>query len=115
MPHDDFDESREKPAWTSTYRVPKKLFWAVVLLLTAILIVLLVLTIYFGVNQKSQNDVDNGPRTTLTSTIRPSVTTTMAPLPPVARIPDNLQQQFYELTITPDLDDGTFTGKENFI
>jgi hypothetical protein len=80
--------------------------------LTAILIVLLVLTIYFGVNQKSK---------TLTSTIHPfetttsnAVTTTMPPLPPVARIPNNLQQEFYDLTITPDLTDETFTGEQNF-
>jgi len=110
----DFDELDEKPASTaaSIYRVPKKLFWAAILVLTAILIVLLVLTIYFGVNQKSK---------TLTSTIHPfetttsnAVTTTMPPLPPVARIPNNLQQEFYELTITPDLTDETFTGEQNF-
>jgi hypothetical protein len=115
------DQLDGKSAPASTYSVSKKFFWPVILLLTGIFIVLLVLTIYFGVNQKSQNTVDNESRTTLTSTIRPpetttsnALTTTMAPPLPVARIPDNLQQQFYDLTIAPDLNHETFTGKFAF-
>ena len=102
-----------QPVRKNTYHVPKKLFWSVVLVFTAIFIVLLVLTIYFGVNQKSSNDVENESRTTSTTTISLSTTTTISPLPPVERIPDNLQQLFYELIITPDLTDETFTGREN--
>jgi hypothetical protein len=126
----DFDEPNEKPAstTTSTYRVPKKILWAAILVLTAILIVLLVLTIYFGVNQKSKtltstigpfetttsNAVTTTTSNAVTTTTSNTVTTTMPPLPPVARIPNNLQQQFYELNITPDLTDETFTGEQDF-
>lgn len=107
------DESNVKPVRIkSTYHVSKKLFWSVVLVFTAIFIVLLVLTIYFGVNQKSSNDAENGSRTTSTTTISLPVTTTISPSPPVERIPDNLQQLFYQLIITPNLTDETFTGKE---
>jgi hypothetical protein len=109
----DVDELNGKPVRTSTYQVPKKLFWSVVFVSIAIFIVLLVLTIYFGVNQKSSNGAENESRTTSTTTIDLPVTTTISPSPPVERIPDNLQQLFYELTITPDLTDETFTGKEN--
>jgi hypothetical protein len=98
----DIDEIHAKPVETSTYHIPKKLFWPVVLVFNAILIVLLVLVIYFGVRQNSQNSVENG-----------STKITTSPLPPVKRIPDNLQQLFYRLTITPNLNDKTFTGKEN--
>jgi heme/copper-type cytochrome/quinol oxidase subunit 2 len=101
-----------KPASSNSYRVSKKLFWSILFGIVAILTVLLVLTIYFGVNQKHRNDVDNESRTTLTSTLRPSeTTTTVAPRPPVARIPDDLQQQFYQLKIEPDLADETFKGQ----
>ena len=118
----DINESNAIPVRTSTYPVPKKLFWPVVLLSAAIFIVLLVLTIYFGVNQKSQNVVENGLTTTsattvslpaTTTTVSLPATTTIPPLPPVERIPNNLQQLFYQLTITPNLNDETFTGEES--
>jgi hypothetical protein len=108
----DVDESNAKPVRINTYHVPKKLFWPVVLVFTAIFIVLLVLTIYFGVNQNSSNGAENGSWRISTTTISMPATTTISPLPPVQRIPDNLQQLFYQLIITPNLTDETFTGKE---
>ena len=109
----DIDDSVAKPVRTNIYHVSKKLFWSVVLLSAAIFIVLFVLTIYFGVNQKSQNLAENGLTTTSTTTVSLPATTTISPLPPVERIPNNLQQLAYQLTITPNLVDGTFTGEEN--
>lgn len=113
----DIDEPNAKSARTSTYHLSKKLFWSVVVVFTAIFIVLLVLTIYFGVNRKSQNDTENRSTTTSTTisttTVSLPATTTISPLLPIERIPNNLQQLFYQLTITPNLADETFTGKEN--
>jgi hypothetical protein len=108
----DIDESHSAPVKASTYHVRKKLFWPVVIVLSAIFIVLLVLTIYFGVNQKSRNDTENRSTTTSATTVSLPATT-ISPLLPVERIPSNLQQLSYQLTITPDFTDETFTGKEN--
>jgi hypothetical protein len=108
----DIDESHSAPVKTSIYHVRKKLFWPVVIVLSAIFIVLLVLTIYFGVNQKSRNDTENRSTTTSATTVSLPATT-ISPLLPVERIPSNLQQLSYQLTITPDFTDETFTGKEN--
>ncbi|CAF1554531.1 unnamed protein product [Rotaria magnacalcarata] len=117
----NIDDPNKKPAWKSTYHVAKKIFWPVVVVLTIVFIVLLVLTIYFGVNQKSKNGVNNEASTTLIATTSQfqtitshEVTTTIAPLPPVERIPNNLQQLFYQLTIAPDLVNERFTGEGNF-
>jgi uncharacterized membrane protein YhaH (DUF805 family) len=112
MQNIDLDESDAKSVRISTYHVPKKLFWPVILVFTAIFIVLLVLTIYFGVNRNSLNGAENGLTRISTTTISLPATTTISPSPPVQRIPDNLQQLFYQLTITPNLTDETFTGKE---
>jgi hypothetical protein len=108
----DIDESHSVPVKASTYHVRKKLFWPVVIVLSAIFIVLLVLTIYFGVNQKSRTDTENRSTTTSATTVSLPATT-ISPLLPVERIPSNLQQLSYQLTITPDFTDETFTGKEN--
>jgi len=97
MQNFNIDEIHAKFVRTSTYHIPKKLFWSVVLVFNAILIVLIVLTIYFGVRQKIQHSFENESRT-------------VPYFPPVKRIPNNLQQLFYRLTITPDLNDETFTG-----
>ncbi|CAF3792138.1 unnamed protein product [Rotaria sp. Silwood1] len=117
----DINDPNTKTARTNTYHVAKKLFWPVVLVLPAVIIVLLVLTIYFGVNRKSQNGVNTEASTPLTTTasqlqttISNEMTTTVTPLPSVERIPDNLQQLFYQLTITPDLINERFTGEANF-
>ncbi|CAF3448231.1 unnamed protein product [Rotaria socialis] len=113
----DIDHPNKKPAWKNTYHVAKKIFWPVVFVLTIVFIVLLVLTIYFGVNQKSKNGINNKASTTLITTTSQlqtitshEVTTTITPLPPVERIPNNLQQLFYQLTIAPDLVNERFTG-----
>ena len=104
----EFEEPRIITFGPSSYRVTKKRFWPVVIVFSAIFIVLLTLTIYFGVNQKSSNVVENRS----TTTVGPPTTTTNSPVIPVERIPNNLEQLFYNLTVTPDLDDETFTGKE---
>lgn len=99
-----------------TYHVKKKLFWTTLTMLVAIFIVLLALTIYFGVNRKKSNgDQTSILPTTGTgqsssiSTIRTTTTTT--PAPPVERIPTNLKQEVYRLTIAPNLTTETFTGE----
>ena len=102
-------DSADESTSTSAYRISKKIFWPVLAGTAAIVIVLLVLTIYFGVNQKRPSNVDNEIRTTLTSTSPGTTTTTSSP--PVVRIPTNLQQQLYQLTIEPNLDDENFIGK----
>ncbi|UJR17212.1 hypothetical protein I4U23_004107 [Adineta vaga] len=108
------DDSSEESTSTSAYRVSKKVFWPVLAGIVAVLIVLLVLTIYFGVNQKRSNDSDNESRTTLTTTLSSFGTTTTAtttPSPPITRIPNDLEQQLYQLTITPNLINETFGGE----
>ncbi|CAF1664923.1 unnamed protein product, partial [Adineta ricciae] len=103
------EDSADESTSTSAYRISKKIFWPVLAGTAAIVIVLLVLTIYFGVNQKRSSNVDNEIRTTLTSTSFGTTTTTSSP--PVVRIPTSLQQQLYQLTIEPNLDHESFTGK----
>ena len=105
------DESKLKVVRTNTYRVSKMLFRFVLLLFTVVFIALLVLTIYFGVNQKIRNDIDDKISTTAA---RQMVTTAVISAPPVKRIPENLQQQLYELTISPNFTNEKFSGKENF-
>lgn len=102
-------DSTDENTSTNAYRISKKIFWPVLTGTAAIVIVLLVLTIYFGVNQKHSNNVDNEIRTTLTSTSLGTTTTTSSP--PIARIPTSLQQQLYQLTIEPNLEDENFTGE----
>ena len=107
------EEPSAKRVQKNAYRVPKKLFWPVTLTFAAIFIVLLVLTIYFGVNRKIQDDTETGSRTTETPTVSLPATTTSSPLRPVERIPHHWRPLLYRLTITPDLTDETFTGDEH--
>jgi hypothetical protein len=106
-------ESNAKPVQANANQVSKKLLWPTALIFTAVFIVLLVLTIYFGVNRKSHNVVENRSTMTSTSTVSLSVTTTISPFPPVERIPNNWRPLSYQLTIAPNLTDETFTGDEN--
>ena len=109
----DVNEINIRPVRSNTYNVPKKLCWFVTLLLAAVFIVLLVLTIYFGVKQKGETGVERSSTTitSVTTVSMPDTSTTTSPLPPVERIPNNFQQLFYQLTITPNLIDLTFTGE----
>lgn len=113
MPNLDSVEPNPKPIQHNAYHVPKKVFWPMALMFAAIFVVLLVLTIYFGVNRKSHNVVEIRSTTTSPSTVSLPVTTTISPLPPVERIPNNWRPLSYQLTVTPNLTDETFTGKES--
>lgn len=110
----DIDIPKSKAVQASTYQVPKKLFWPVILVVTVAIIVLLVLTIYFGTNQKNSTNIENRSTTTMMSSTTTSLplTSTISPLPPVERIPGNLEQQSYQLIIEPNLTKETFTGND---
>lgn len=117
MVSESFDISNSDLASTrnrrkKTYQVKKKLFWPILAILLGIFIVLLVLTIYFGVKQKQSNDVltsTTNEQTSNNSTPLTITTTTLAP--PVERIPSKLKQENYHVTISPNLTSETFTGK----
>lgn len=118
----DFDTSSSKLVPTSVYHVSKKLVWLVLLVLGSLLTVLLILTIYFGVKQNTQSRTGNTVLTLSTTsasllgtTTSKGTTTVSTPLPPIARVPDDLQQLSYQLTITPHLANKTFTGEESFV
>lgn len=97
---------------TNTYHVSKTLFWIILSLLIACLVVTTVLTIYFGINSNKKSPVFVGDRsTTTTSTPNYTTTTTIAPSPPVERIPMSLKPELYDWTITPDFIKETFKGK----
>ena len=104
-----------------TYRIQKKICWAILAVITAIFIVLLVLTIYFGINQKSSANTEpliEEPRTSSSTPITGTMmttTTTRGMAPPVERIPTNLKPEKYHLTISPNLVSETFTGRISFI
>jgi len=104
------DTSNSILARKNAYHLSKKLFWSVLLVLASVLTVLLILTIYFGVKQRAQNPAINEVSTKSTE-----VTTSITLLRPIARIPDNLQQSSYHLTITPNLTNETFAGEEYFV
>ncbi|CAF0817363.1 unnamed protein product [Adineta steineri] len=113
MVSESFDLTITDPTMTSistknTYHMKKKFFWIILCIIVSVFIVLLVLTIYFGVNQKRTN-TDQTFNNLTTATNQPIVTTT-SPAPPVERIPTNLKQQVYHLTISPNLTMSTFTG-----
>ncbi|CAF4047377.1 unnamed protein product, partial [Rotaria sordida] len=90
---------------SNAYQISKKLFWFVLSLIIIGLIVLLVLTIYFGVrSQKASTHIPND------ATISIETTTTKLPIRPVERIPMNLKPELYKWTITPDLIQEKFIG-----
>ena len=93
---------------SDVYRLKRKLVWLIGLIVAAVLIVLLVLTIYFGVNQRRTNS-EQFASDRSTTTKAPTETTT-ALAPPVERVPMNLKQQSYQLIIAPNLTSETFTG-----
>jgi flagellar basal body-associated protein FliL len=106
------DPTMVKNPRKNIYQMKKNVFWIILSIIVAVFIVLFVLTIYFGVNQK---------RTIVNQTSIPSITTTHQPIetttsaPPVERIPKNLKQQVYRLTISPNLTSETFTGLLNLL
>lgn len=116
------DTSNSLLARTNVYHVSKRLLWLVLLVLGVVLTVLLVLTIYFGVKQNDQNRTIDNFITLLTTNATLIGTTTSngivnltTPSPPIARVPNHLQQLSYHLTITPNLTNRTFTGKKSFL
>ena len=93
------------------YHVKRNFFWTIISIIMGILIVLLILTIYFGVNQKRSLSLRTMPSANLTTTSRHFVTTERTILsPPVKRIPTNVRQEKYRLRISPNLTSETFTG-----
>jgi len=106
------DPTMVKNPRKNIYQMKKNVFWIILSIIVAVFIVLFVLTIYFGVNQK---------RTIVNQTSIPSITTTHQPIetttpaPPVERIPKNLKQEVYRLTISPNLTSETFTGLLNLL
>ncbi|CAF3546049.1 unnamed protein product [Rotaria sp. Silwood1] len=104
------------------YHVKKTVVWAILSVIFAIFIALLVLTIYFGVHQKRTT---TEPTSTIPTTSHPIERTTSNPIkttttshlietttsaPPVARVPTNLQQEAYRLTIAPNLTSEIYNG-----
>ena len=116
-----FDTPRVAIVQTHAFRVSKKLLWLVLTMFVCVFIVLLVLTIHFGVKQQRQtriiNDVlriitqkANRLRTITSSEINRASSTSKS----IARIPDHWQQLSYRLTITPNFTNETFEGKGGF-
>ena len=92
----------------NTYQMKKNLFWTLLSLILVIFIVLLVLTIYFGVKQnRSMNNLDS---TNLSTTTKQPFDLTTPMALPVERIPTNLKQEVYRLTIAPNITAETFSG-----
>ena len=117
MQYFNFDTTRSESGRTRVHHVPKKLLWLISLAFGAVLVVLLVIAIYFGVKRNTGNRTINDVSTLLTTNASLLRTTTSngivivsTPSPSIARVPDNLQQLSYHLTITPDLTNKTFTG-----
>lgn len=106
------DSSASRPVSHNTYQLRKNLFWFILALIMAIFVVLLVLTIYFGVNQKRMTN-EQLPLTpsTLSTVTKPPYETTTVPSLPVERVPNNLKQEVYRLTISPNITGETFTGQ----
>ncbi|CAF3355817.1 unnamed protein product [Rotaria socialis] len=129
MVSESFDLSTTDPTMITngskkSYHVKKPIFWAIVSGIVAIFITLLVLTIYFGVNQKVSASKTTATTvaiaastTTTTTTTTATATATASELietttlaPPIERIPTNLRQEEYRLTLFPNLTSETFTG-----
>ena len=113
MVSESFDLSTTDPTMVKTrrkdtYQMKKSIVWTILSLILMILIILFVLTLYFGLQRKRII-----PEQTSSSSIIPSAhssTDLTTPSPPVDRIPMNLQQETYHLTITPNLTSETFDG-----
>lgn len=105
---------------TRRYTIDKRIFWVITAAGVAIFIVLLALTIYFGVNQKksdsSEMSTTNEARsTTSESTMFTSTLTSTTTLsPPVERVPNTLKPDNYHITIEPNLTTETFSGRNYF-
>ncbi|CAF1400989.1 unnamed protein product [Adineta ricciae] len=92
----------------NTYQMKKNLFWILLSLILVVFIVLLVLTIYFGVKQnRSMNNLHS---TNLSTTTKQPFDLTTPMALPVERIPTNLKQEVYRLTIAPNITAETFSG-----
>lgn len=127
MVSESFDISTTDPTINTTvskkiYQVKKSIFWAILSIIVAIFIILLVLTIYFGVNQKGtvSEKTSTNPTTsrlieatTSTMTTTSDLIETTTVVLSVERIPTNLRQEEYRLTISPNLTSETFTGLLN--
>lgn len=113
MVSESFDLSTTDPTMVKTrrkdtYQMKKSIVWTILSLILMILIILFVLTLYFGLQRKRII-----PEQTSLSSIIPSShssTDVTTPSPPVERIPMNLQQETYHLTIAPNLTSETFDG-----
>ncbi|CAF2124843.1 unnamed protein product [Rotaria magnacalcarata] len=114
---------------SNTYNISKKVCWLISIVIGICLVVLIALTVYFGVRSPNeiivyveatslststtnQNEITTTTRRNeVTSTTNQIETTaTITPTPPVERIPTNLKPVLYEWTITPNLTDETFVG-----
>jgi aminopeptidase N len=86
----------------------KQIFWTILSLIFTIFLILLILTIYFGVNRKRIIIEQTSIQSITISTNQAMETTTLSP--PVERIPINLKQEIYRLIISPNLILETFNG-----
>jgi len=100
----DVDTPNNKFLRKNVYYISKKLAWILLFGVVSILIVLLVLTIYFGVKQRTSIGPINNHLFTTTFTITNSSSL------PVVRIPNNLQPLVYNVTIEPHFNNRTFDG-----
>ncbi|CAF4246616.1 unnamed protein product [Rotaria sp. Silwood2] len=111
-------DQNEATVKINVYHISKKVFWIILSLTLICLIVLLTLTIYFGV--RSQKTTTVYVETTSSSSASTyswnetitsvTMSTTMTPARPVERISMNLKPELYHWTITPDLIQETFKG-----
>lgn len=112
MVSESFDLTISDPTITrsskNTYQMKKNLFWILLSLILAVFIILLVLTIYFGVKQN--RSMNNLYSTNLSTTTKQPFDLTTPIALPVERIPTNLKQEVYRLTIAPNITAETFTG-----
>ena len=102
------DPTMVKTRRKDTYQMKKSIVWTILSLILMIFIILFVLTLYFGLQRKRIIPEQTSFISSLTSTSSPTDLTT--PSPPVERIPMNLQQEIYRLTIVPNLTSETFDG-----
>ncbi|CAF3134537.1 unnamed protein product [Rotaria sp. Silwood2] len=121
MVSESFDLSTIDPVTVTnspkdTYHVKKTVFWTILFAIFAIFITLLILTVYFGVHQKRA--VTESTSTKITTNLPIEISTshlieTTTSAPPVGRVPTNLRQEEYRLTISPNLTSEKFTGSLN--
>lgn len=113
MVSESYDLSTNDPTMVKirrkdTYQMKKSLVWTILSLILMIFIILFVLTLYFGLQRKRIIPEQTSIISSLTTTNSPTDLT--SPSPPVERIPMNLQQEIYRLTIIPNLTSQTFDG-----